>query len=264
MEEIKIFQNSDFGTIRTMEINDEPWFVGKDIAESLGYAKPENAVAVHVDDEDKTSTLIQGTGSNYKSKAVIINESGLYSLVLSSKLPTAKQFKRWVTSEVLPAIRKHGAYMTPQTLGEALKNPDTLIEILQRLKAEQEKSALLETTVRAQSQTIAEMKPKASYYDVVLNCKDLLSVTQIAKDYGKSAVWLNDFLHKKHVQFKQGKCWFLYQRYAEQGYTSTKTQTFNAPNGTVHTKVHMYWTQKGRLFLYDLLKSEGVLPLMEQ
>jgi phage antirepressor YoqD-like protein len=154
--------------------------------------------------------------------------------------------------------------MTPQTLGEALKNPDTLIEILQRLKAEQEKSALLETTVQAQSQTIAEMKPKASYYDVVLNCKDLLSVTQIAKDYGKSAVWLNEFLHKKHVQFKQGKCWFLYQRYAEQGYTSTKTQTFNAPDGTVHTKVHMYWTQKGRLFLYDLLKSEGVLPLMEQ
>lgn len=201
---------------------------------------------------------------NQNKETIIINESGLYSLVLSSKLPTAKAFKRWVTSEVLPCIRKNGAYMTPQTLGEALKNPDTLITILQELKAEQEKSALLETTVQAQSQTIAEMKPKASYYDVVLNCKDLLSVTQIAKDYGKSAVWLNDFLHKKHVQFKQGKCWFLYQRYAEQGYTSTKTQTFNAPDGTVHTKVHMYWTQKGRLFLYDLLKSEGVLPLMEQ
>lgn len=110
MNEIKIFESETFGKIRVTEINDEPWFVGKDIAESLGYAKPENAVAVHVDDEDKTSTLIQGTGSNYKSKAVIINESGLYSLILSSKLPSAKAFKRWVTSEVLPAIRKHGTY----------------------------------------------------------------------------------------------------------------------------------------------------------
>lgn len=262
MEEIKIFQNSDFGTIRTIEINGEVWFVGKDVAGILGYADTFGALKKHVDEEDKQNC--QSNSFESPRGLTIINESGLYSLVLSSKLPTAKAFKRWVTSEVLPAIRKHGAYMTPQTLGEALKNPDTLIEILQRLKAEQEKSALLETTVAVQSQTIAEMKPKASYYDVVLNCKDLLSVTQIAKDYGKSAVWLNDFLHKKHVQFKQGKCWFLYQRYAEQGYTSTKTQTFNAPDGTVHTKVHMYWTQKGRLFLYDLLKSEGVLPLMEQ
>lgn len=260
--EIKIFENSNFGTIRTIEINGEVWFVGKDVAGILGYADTFGALKKHVDEEDKQNC--QSNSFESPRGLTIINESGLYSLVLSSKLSTAKQFKRWVTSEVLPAIRKHGAYMTPQTLGEALKNPDTLIEILQRLKAEQEKSALLETTVQAQSQTIAEMKPKASYYDVVLNCKDLLSVTQIAKDYGKSAVWLNEFLHKKHVQFKQGKCWFLYQKYAEQGYTSTKTQTFNASDGTVHTKVHMYWTQKGRLFLYDLLKSEGVLPLMEQ
>lgn len=260
--EIKIFENSNFGKIRTLVIDDEAWFVGKDVAGILGYVDTFGALKKHVDEEDKQNC--QSNSFESPRGLTIINESGLYSLVLSSKLPTAKQFKRWVTSEVLPAIRKHGAYMTPQTLGEALKNPDTLIEILQRLKAEQEKSALLETTVRAQSQTIAEMKPKASYYDVVLNCKDLLSVTQIAKDYGKSAVWLNEFLHKKKIQFKQGKCWFLYQRYAEQGYTSTKTQTFNAPDGTVHTKVHMYWTQKGRLFLYDLLKGEGVLPLMEQ
>lgn len=260
--EIEIFENSNFGTIRTIEINGEVWFVGKDVAGILGYADTFGALKKHVDEEDKQNC--QSNSFESPRGLTIINESGLYSLVLSSKLPTAKAFKRWVTSEVLPCIRKNGAYMTPQTLGEALKNPDTLITILQELKAEQEKSALLETTVQAQSQTIAEMKPKASYYDVVLNCKDLLSVTQIAKDYGKSAVWLNDFLHKKHIQFKQGKCWFLYQRYAEQGYTSTKTQTFNAPDGTVHTKVHMYWTQKGRLFLYDLLKGEGVLPLMEQ
>lgn len=107
---IAIYQNSEFGQIRTMTINGEPWFVGKDVASVLGYAKPENAISNHVDLEDKTTTLIQGTGSNYKSQAVIINESGLYSLILSSKLPTAKQFKRWVTSEVLPAIRRTGGY----------------------------------------------------------------------------------------------------------------------------------------------------------
>lgn len=99
-----------------MEVNNEPWFVGKDVASVLGYAKPENALATHVDTDDKTTTPIQGSGSNYKTTATIINESGLYSLILSSKLPTAKKFKHWVTSEVLPTIRKHGAYMTPETL----------------------------------------------------------------------------------------------------------------------------------------------------
>ena len=112
--ELQIFNNSDFGNIRVVENSGEPWFVGKDIATILGYAKPENAIANHVDGEDKTSTLIQGSGSNYKSKAILINESGLYSLIMSSKLPQAKAFKRWVTSEVLPAIRKTGSYKTPK------------------------------------------------------------------------------------------------------------------------------------------------------
>ena len=112
--ELQIFNNSDFGNIRVVENSGEPWFVGKDIATILGYAKPENAIANHVDGEDKTSTLIQGSGSNYKSKAILINESGLYSLIMSSKLPQAKAFKRWVTSEVLPTIRKTGSYKTPK------------------------------------------------------------------------------------------------------------------------------------------------------
>ena len=115
--EVTVFKNlvhPEFGELRTVEIDGEPWFVGKDVAEALGYKKPENAIANHVSDEDKTSTLIQGSGSNYKSKATIINESGLYSLILSSKLPSAKEFKHWVTSEVLPSIRKNGAYIRNQ------------------------------------------------------------------------------------------------------------------------------------------------------
>ena len=117
-KQIKVFNNTEFGNIRTLEIDGEPWFVGKDIATALGYAKPENAVSNHVDSEDKTSTLIQGSGSNYKSKAIIINESGLYSLILGSKLDGAKRFKRWVTSEVLPAIRKTGAYAVDSKAAE--------------------------------------------------------------------------------------------------------------------------------------------------
>lgn len=263
MNDIQIFENAEFGSVRTITENGKTYFCGKDVAMALGYTNPNKAIIDHCKIDGVTKRyLIDSLGRQQEAK--FVSEGNLYRLITHSKLPQAENFESWIFDEVLPCIRKNGAYMTPQTLGEALKNPDTLITILQELKAEQEKSALLETTVQAQSQTIAEMKPKASYYDVVLNCKDLLSVTQIAKDYGKSAVWLNEFLHKKKIQFKQGKCWFLYQKYAEQGYTSTKTQTFNASDGTVHTKVHMYWTQKGRLFLYDLLKSESVLPLMEQ
>lgn len=122
----------------------------------------------------------------------------------------------------------------------------------------------LETTVKVQSQQIAELKPKASYYDIVLNCKDLVSISVIAKDFGKTAVWLNQYLHDKGVQYKQGKIWLLYQKYAEQGYTGTKTVPVPYADGTVHSKVHTYWTQKGRLFIYDMLKADGILPKIEQ
>lgn len=117
--------------------------------------------------------------------------------------------------------------------------------------------------VAVNEQIIQELQPKASYYDVVLNCKDLLSITKIAKDYGKSAIWLNNLLHDLGVQFKQGDIWLLYQKYASQGYTSTKTHSYNADDGTVHSKVQTYWTQKGRLFIYELLKNSGYLPLIE-
>ena len=136
MNELQVFNNDEFGSIRTWVVDDEPWFVGKDIATILGYAKPENAIANHVDDEDKTCTLIQGSGSNYKSKAILINESGLYSLILSSKLPSAKKFKRWVTGEVLPSIRKTGSYGKPMSQLEiAQYSINLLIEQERKMKA---------------------------------------------------------------------------------------------------------------------------------
>lgn len=256
--ELKIFENPEFGSIRTVEIDGTPYFVGKDVAEVLGYSNPRDALGRHVDEDDK-NTVVNPDGNRGNPNMTIINESGLYSLILSSKLPKAKEFKHWVTSEVLPTIRRHGMYATD----ELINNPDIAIAAFTALKEEREKTRQLTETVAVQNQQIAELKPKASYYDVVLNCADLLSISKIAKDYGKSAKWLNNLLHELGVQFKQGDIWLLYQKYAQNGYTSTKTQTFNGSDGMVHSKVHTYWTQKGRLFIYGLLKEQGILPEIE-
>lgn len=261
MNELKIFENEEFGRIRAIEKDGEPWFVGKDVAEILGYGAARNAIASHVDDEDKLTHHISASGQ-YRAMTVI-NESGLYSLILSSKLPTAKKFKRWVTSEVLPSIRKHGMYAMPDTVEKMIADPDTAIRLLTTLKEEQNKRKALEDENAQQKQLIAEFNPKASYYDVVLQTADVLSSTQIAKDYGKSAKWLNKLLHELGVQFKQGKTWLLYQKYAEQGYTKSKTDVYSGKDGKQHSRIHTYWTQKGRLFIYDLLKSQGILPLVE-
>ena len=139
MNELQIFQNSEFGEIRTIEKDGEPWFVGKDVAEILGYANASKAVSTHVDDEDKTFIMLDIADSQNgnllvgQSKTTIINESGLYSLVLSSKLPTAKKFKRWVTGEVIPSIRKHGMYATQSTVEQMLADPDTAIRLLSEI-----------------------------------------------------------------------------------------------------------------------------------
>ena len=257
MSKLEIFENSEFGEIRTVEIGGEPWFVGRDVATVLGYSNPRKAIGDHVDDEDKGVTKCDTLGGS--QDLTIINESGLYSLILSSKLPNAKAFKRWVTSEVLPAIRKHGLY----AIDDILENPDIAIQALTKLKEERAARKALELDNQVKSQQIAELQPKATYYDLILQCKDLLSVTEIAKDYGMSAKGLNAMLHELGVQFNQSGVWFLYAKYQHEGYTQTKTQNYNCPDGTQGSKVHTYWTQKGRLFIYNLLKSEGILPTIE-
>lgn len=258
MSKLEIFENSEFGEIRTVEINNEPWFVGKGVAEILGYERPTKAVSDHVDIEDRDVVPIQDSIGRMQNTP-IVNESGLYSLILSSKLPNAKAFKRWVTSEVLPAIRKHGLY----AIDDILENPDIAIQALTKLKEERAARKALELDNQVKSQQIAELQPKATYYDLILQCKDLLSVTEIAKDYGMSAKGLNTMLHELGVQYNQSGVWFLYARYQHEGYTQTKTQNYNHPDGTQGSKVHTYWTQKGRLFIYNLLKSEGILPTIE-
>lgn len=251
---IEVFKNDEFGSIRTMTVNGEPMFVGKDVAEILGYERTADAIRAHVDPEDRGVGEMQTPGGT--QQMVIINESGLYSLILGSKLSTAKRFKHWVTADVLPAIRKHGVY----AMDDLLNDPDALITALTAYKEEKEKVAQLQEENLQKTQMITEMQPKATYYDLILQSASLVPITSIAKDYGMSAKRLNSLLADHGIQFKQGKTWFLYQKYAEQGYTSSKTHAIDAEHSVMHT----YWTQKGRLFLYDFLKGLGILPLIEK
>lgn len=252
--ELQVFNSTELGSVRTTIINGEVMFVGKDVATILGYSNPRDAISKHVDDEDKGVAKCDTLGG--VQDMTMINESGLYSLILSSKMPTAKKFKHWVTSEVLPAVRKHGMY----AIDDILKDPDLAIAALTQLKEERERIKQLETITLVQKQQIAELQPKASYYDLILQNKNTVPITQIAKDYGMSGRKFNELLHELGVQYKFRKTWLLYQHYAECGYTQSKTFQIDESRSVMHT----YWTQKGRLFLYDLLKSEGIYPLIEQ
>ena len=174
--EIEIFKNEEFGQVRTMLINNEPYFVGKDVAEILGYSNSSKAVSTHVDDEDKIMKMIAHSqnGNVVKTQTALINESGLYSLMLSSKLPNAKKFKRWVTSEVLPSIRKHGAYMTNETLEEALTSPDFLIKLATELKKEKEQRQALEKEQKKNA-------PKVLFADAVSGSNTSILIGDFAK-----------------------------------------------------------------------------------
>ncbi|HGH7191477.1 TPA: phage antirepressor KilAC domain-containing protein [Enterococcus faecium] len=236
--------------VRTVTIHDEPFFVGKDIADILGYSNPQKAIRDHVDLEDKTqndSFTVNGTA------VILINESGLYSLILKSKLTKAKKFKRWVTSEVLPAIRKHGGYLTPEKVEEALLNPDTIIQLATKLKEERTGRLIAE-------QKIAEYEPKISYLDSILSSTDSVTISQIAADYGMSPQQMNKLLHKLGIQKKVGNQWLLCKKHMRQGYTKSHTTEIPKSDGGTKVVMNTKWTQKGRLFIYESLKKEGYIP----
>ena len=256
MNQLEVFQNAEFGSVRVVVKDGAPYFVGKDVATVLGYSNTRDALAKRVDEEDKDGVAICDSIGR-EQIVTAINESGLYSLILSSKMPNAKKFKRWVTYEVLPSIRQHGVYATDSFIKKSIEDPAWAISVLQDLQAKNEQIAV-------QAQQISELQPKANYYDVVLNCKDLVTISVIAKDYGWTAIQMNKYLNKKKVQFKQGQIWLLYKEYASFGYTSTKTHHHKGKDGSDHTKVHTYWSQSGRLFIYNLLKNDGILPMIER
>ena len=224
---IKVFKG-DLGAIRALrDESGEPWFVANDICKILGYSNPRDAVAKHIDDEDKrVSQIATPSGSQ---KTIVINESGLFSLVLKSKLSQAKKFKRWVTSEVLPAIRKYGGYLTPEKIKEIIANPDTVIELATQLKQLQEKLTILTHT------------------------KKLYTATEIAKELGfRSAIELNKKLEELGIQYKVNGTWVLKADYANLGYEDIKQEVMD--NGKVI--YHRKWTQLGREFLLDLFNSQ--------
>lgn len=234
MNDIQIFNNEQFGQVRVITKDGEPWFVGKDIAEVLGYLNTKDAIATHVYEEDKK--IIQrsenATLEIPNRGLTIINESGLYSLILSSKLPQAKKFKKWVTSDVLPSIRKHGMYATD----ELINNPDLLIAAATKIK--EERAARLE----AEKQR-----------DKLIHQNKLYTTSEIAKELGlKSANKLNQLLAEKKIQYKQNKTWLLYSKYADCGYVSIKQDILDSG----HIIYDRKWTGKGRDFILNLFKEE--------
>lgn len=245
MNNLQIFKNEEFGQVRTLIINNEPWFVGKDVAEILGYKDTSDAIKRHVDDEDKGVGVLPTPGG--KQNAKIINESGLYSLILSSKLPNAKKFKRWVTSEVLPTIRKHGAYMTDNVLEQAIGNPDFMIGLLTELKSEQQKRKELEEVNKRLFDENEENKPKVDWYEKFLNAKGTYNSTQVAKLIGEpSAKTLNKKLNSLKIIYSQGKKskrWFPYISTPNDWYFMRATEF-----GT-----QLRWTTKGVVEISKLL-----------
>ena len=205
MNELQIFNNPEFGEIRTVEVDGEPWFVGKDVTLALGYSDTDQALRKHVDEEDKLTRQFNGSGQN--RVMTIINESGLYSLVLSSKLPGAKRFKRWVTAEVLPYIRKHGAYMTPETLEAAILNPDTMIKLCTALKDEQDKRKALEAANSALTVEKQIMQPKAEYFDELVDRNLNTGIRETAKELEiKEKSFVAFLLDKRYLyRDKKGK-----------------------------------------------------------
>lgn len=250
--ELQVFNSTEFGSVRTAIVNGKVMFVGKDVANILWYQNGSRDINRHVDEEDRHKIMI--FDGNQDKETIVINESGLYNLIISSKMPNAKKFKNWVTAEVLPAIHKHGMY----AIDEILKNPNPTIVALTKLKEERERRKQIEFLELLQRQQIAEFQPKASYYDLILQNKNTVPITQIAKDYGMSGRKFNELLHKLGVQYKFRKTWLLYQQYAECGYTQSRTYSINKRRSVMHT----YWTQKGRLFIYNLLKSQGILSVI--
>lgn len=262
---IEIFSNKEFGEVRATSVNGEPYLMLADVCRVLKIGNPSQTKTRLKKDGIITDEVIDSLGRT--QKADFINESNLYKLIFQSRKAKAEKFTDWVTEEVLPSIRKTGAYMTPDTIEKMISNPDFSIKLLEELKEQQEINASLEKennmlVIKNQFlETDAEInKPKVTYHDMVLNSDELVSATIIAKDYGKSAVWLNNKLHKLGVIYKRSGQWVLYDKYAEEGYCHSKTNVVG--NGI--TMTHVYWTQRGRLFIYETLKANNILPLIEK
>ena len=279
MNDLQIFKNEEFGEIQIIKINNEPYFIGKEICTLFGDTNYRRSLS-NIDKLDKTLIPIQTAGG--KQSMIVINENGLYDLLFSmqpqkakgvsqmtqainERIDKLKRFKRWVTHEVLPSIRKTGGYIA----GEEKMTEDELIlkamnVLNKKVEIMREENQRLEAENEKQNQLIGELKPKADYTDRILRSRGTVKVNVIANDYGFTATAFNKKIKELGIQYKEGKDWLLYKKYREKGYTHTKTFEFKHSDGTPDTKTNMEWTQKGRLFLYEILKQHGILPMIEQ
>ena len=240
-----------FDNLKVKEVNGQVMFDAETAAIGLGLTETKKGV-LYV----RWRTL-----KNYLSQKVakgdFITEPQFYKLAIKANNETAERFQAWVTEEVLPSIRKHGAYLTNDKIEEILLSPDTLIKVATELKNEREKNVLL-------TQQVSESRPKADYYDKIMQSKSLVTITQIAKDYGWSAKQMNDKLHSLDVQYKIGGQWVLYSKYQDKGYTFSTTVDITKKDGSSDVRMNTKWTQKGRVFIYSLLKENDILPTIER
>ncbi len=245
-QEIKTFKNEQFGEIRTMvDEKGEPLLLGADVARRLGYKNPAKALRDHVDEEDKLTERIVLSGQG--REVIFINESGLYSLVLASKLPQAKAFKRWVTAEVLPQIRKTGGYI-PLKDQEGRELSD--LEIMCRAMM------IMKKSIEQKEQLIADLQPKADYVDEVLDSVDCLTMTQVAKGLGMTVHDLTTRLLQDGIIYLQSNQYMLYAPYARRGLAATRTHTHRDLFGTVHTHTYLVWTEKGKKFIHEIISKK--------
>lgn len=251
MNEPQLF-NFEGNDVRTLNRDEQIWFAAPDVTKALKLTN--TTVALKSLDGDEVTKFNLG---GLSGETNFISEPGLYKLIGASRKPAAKRFNRWVTHEVLPSIRKHGAYMTPETIEKTLTNPDFIIRLATQLKDEQAKTAAL----TADNET---MKPKAAYYDMILANSGLVPITSIAKNYGMSGQAFNSLLHDLGIQFKQSGCWYLYAKYQDKGYVHIEPVAFKHSDGREDVKPQMKWKQHGHKFLYDFLKKRGILPMIER
>ena len=254
MNELQIFKYEE-NEIRIVQRDGQPWWVLKDVCDVLGISKYRDT-ATRIDDDERGSVRVDTPGG--EQDVLAVNEPGLYSVILRSDKPEAAKFKRWITHEVLPSIRKHGAYMTPAKIEEVLRDPDTIIRLATVLKEEQAKNNALATENAQQKQIIGELKPKADYVDYILSSTGTMATTQIAADYGMSAKRLNKILRDEKIQWFVNGQWVLYTVYMNQGLAKSETISITHSDGRPDTKLFTKWTQKGRLKINDLLNRRGI------
>lgn len=263
MNELRIFNNPEFGEIRTLEEGGKVLFCGSDVAKALGYKKPSDAVSAHCRYTAKRS-IPHPQNPSKAMEMLFIPEGDIYRLAAKSELPGADKFESWIFDEVLPSLRKHGAYMTPETIEQVLTDPDTIIRLATDLKAEREQRKLLEHENVQQKQLITEYEPKIEYLDKILQSKNTLTVKQIAADYDMSAQELNKILHEEHVQYNVNGQWLLYREHQGMGYTKSKLVPITRASGTMDSVLHTQWTQKGRLFIHNLPKERGIMAVIDR